>query len=103
MATHNMHTATSFKRRRHIHKPTEVSRTGTSSSENEYYTRKPQTAPLRTPNKSSTQTTSLGRPQENYKWHKNLRWEEFDILAKGITNEDIASTTTGLTLPTGLR
>ena len=32
-----------------------------------------------------------------------MRWEEFDILAKGITNEDIASTTTGLTLPNGLR
>lgn len=58
MATQNINTATSFKRRRQIHKPTNISRTATNSSENEYFQRKTQTAPLRTPNKSSTQTTS---------------------------------------------
>jgi hypothetical protein len=29
-------------------------------------------------------------------WHKNTKWEEFDKLAKGTFDEEVASTTTGI-------
>jgi hypothetical protein len=93
----------SSRRKRHIHEPTKLGVVNNLGSGNQPNLKRAFTATLNPSNVKLSKTISTGPSKINKLHSANMKWEEFDRLATGITDEEVASTTTGLSIASGYK
>lgn len=93
----------SSRRKRHIHEPTKLGVVHNLGSGNHLNLKKAFTATINPSNVKLSKTMSTGPTKMNKLHSANLKWEEFDRLATGITDEEVATTATGISVASGYK